>query len=67
MAGNCVNRSKHARDPRLAGIRRHSQSRQRYEARIAGGRSGVWIYVGLFVTMEQAIQARDNAKRRRRA
>lgn len=50
---------KHSRDPRLAGIRKKSQ---RWEVRIAGGRKELWIYVGLFSTLEEAIHARDEAR-----
>lgn len=54
---------RHSRDPRLFGIVRR---RRRWEARIAGGRAGLWLYVGLFTTMEAAIEARDRALTERR-
>src|SRR5262245_53481963 len=47
------------RDPRLFGIRRKSR---RWEVRVAGGRCGVWIYVGLVVSLDEAIRLRDQAK-----
>lgn len=52
------------RHPWLFGIIRRAR---RYEARIASGRAGVWVYVGLFRTIGEAIAARDAAIRQRRA
>lgn len=55
--------SKYDRDPRLTGIVRR---RRKYEARIAGGRSGCWVYLGLFATVDEAIGARRRALAQRR-
>jgi hypothetical protein len=50
---------KHARDPRLFGIRPKAR---RYEVRVAGGSSGLWRYVGMTATLQEAVQLRDAAK-----
>lgn len=52
------------RDPILFGIVRRSR---RFEARVASGRSGVWVYLGLYRSIQEAVQARDQALRRRKA
>lgn len=35
---------------------------RRFEVRIAGGRSGVHFRIGLFVTLAEAVRARDQAE-----
>lgn len=48
---------KHSRDPRMYGIRKKAM---RFEVRIAGGKSGHWIYLGIAPTLAAAIELRDN-------
>lgn len=55
---------KHDYDPRMRCLKRR---RRRWAVYVRGGRQGKTIYVGLFVTVDEAIRARDDAERRRAA